>query len=43
MPRNSAGVSVALGVEWYIWLKKRPKLGRTTPQGFQGNIYFMHR
>lgn len=35
MLRNSADMSVELGVELYIWLKKRPRLGWFTPQGPQ--------
>lgn len=35
MLRNSADMSVELGVELYIWLKKRPRLGWFTLQGPQ--------
>lgn len=39
MLRNSTDLSVELGIELYIWLKKRLRLGRFTLQGPLGSIY----
>lgn len=38
VPINSAGVSVALGVELYKWPNKRPRLRWSTLQGSQGAL-----